>query len=343
MRQLPAALAILFSTGCQLGRLDPYVDTATLRCAHFTVEGIGVCCEDAIRTEGEQRACLLVRAHRTRGRVASALDAALTGACCFSLAWPDDPVTARAMGELFASEPIGAIGRCAIELCWALTREQERVWEGRIEVQGELAPERCGCALDELSAMALLAAPGTVRPEAAPAELLCCVAAAERVDWRLLVPEEEEGCGSVVGCIPRERDGDAARDGRWDLLVRLQRSAAHRYLRVAAAAVPVLALAHRDPFTLGDRFVVQVRCQPRIASSSRPPDQLVAPPASTTLVLDSKGEVVWIRRWQKLLEKGLGKLGEAVIRVCGQALESLLEHALDRHPAKRSEEQRRRR
>jgi hypothetical protein len=85
--------------------------------------------------------------------------------------------------------------------------------------------------------------------------------------------------------------------------------------------------------------VVQVHCQPRIAASSHRPDQLVTLPGSTTLALESKGDLVWIRRWRTLLAKGLHKLGEAMLRTCGQVLEGLVEHGFDRHPAKRHEEQ----
>jgi hypothetical protein len=217
----------------------------------------------------------------------------VTEPCWFSLAWPDDGAKARAMAELLTTQPIGAIDRCAIEASWTLTAQDERNWEGRVEVHGELSPALCRSEVGEDAAKMLLASPLAARVAGAhDAALARCIAAASHVDWQVLVPDEPVKTGKVEGCIARSPAGGT------DLIVRAGRNGS-RWLRVPAEAMPVLAFAHRDPYSLFDRFVVQTGCQARFAPPQGP-GPLQAPPPGTTLVFHSSWEE--LVRYRSLLK-----------------------------------------
>jgi len=307
MRQALAAAAFLLLGGCDLTfpltkglwTSDPQVVALDRYHARPTVEGIGVRREEG--ADGATRLFLCTRLDRERST--DAMQPLIGEPCWFTLGWPEDPAKARAMADLFASQPIGAIDRCSIEASWTLTAQGERNWEGWLEVRGALAPELRG-TLDEAAARALLGSAALALPEPPPPGLARCMATAAAIDWRILLPEETDGSGCVIGCLPRGSREAASLDdaSTIDLLVRTGRSGPHRYLRVPAAAMPVLALAWRDPMTLRDRFVLQTWCQVRLAEPPVPLPALQTPPPATTFLLSS-GEEMWTDKkgWQQVL------------------------------------------
>lgn len=260
--------------------------------AKLAVGAVSVCRDDGTETENGPTTRVLLRTQRHGGRPTRALQPELGGPRWFSLAWPEDPLTARAMGDLFATEPIGGIEHCAIDVSWTLTVQGERNWEGYVEARGQLSPELRRSELDEAAALALLASPAVVPAGAGDENLQRCIAAAERVDWCILLPNAADGSGRVIGCLKSQAGVAAGYAGAVDLVVRTGREAPHRYLRVPAAAMPVLALAWRDPRTLFDRFVVQTWCQVRLATEPPAGAPRLAPTWSTTFRLSSGGEAL---------------------------------------------------
>jgi hypothetical protein len=289
MRRICLVLALLPLSGCLTKALwapDPIVCSVEQQHAAFAVEALGL---DASAPEAP---ALVLRAARTRGRCVAAVGEVPDGPTWWSLRMDD--ADAAAVEELLAAEPLGPIERCAIELEWTRTHQGERIWDGRLEIRGEFAPRFGRCAIDETEARALLSSSATVPDgEVGAPELPRCIAAAERIDWRVLLPFEPDGRGKVLGClVPRSECGGAAAGiEAIDLLVQVGGAPPYRYLRVPAVAMPALALVVRDPTTLLDRFVLLARCQPRLATAPRPIMPLAAPPAGTTMRLCSNVEV----------------------------------------------------
>lgn len=308
MRRIPIVLALLPLSGCLTSALwapDPVVYSADLREAGFAVEAIGLRLEEASEPETGPAAALVLRATRTHGRCAGGLEQALAGPAWFALR-PEHAEQAFAIEELLAVERLGPVGRCAIELQWTWTHAGEQVFDGRLEIGGEFWPGLCRCAIDEAEALVLLSSSATVVAEGVGApELPRCIAAAERIDWRVLLPFADDGTGQVLGCLaPRSECGAATDDiEAIDLLVRVGRAPPHRYLRVPAVVTPTLACVERDPGTLLDRFVLRTPCRAELVAEPRSFVPLCAPPPGTGLSLVSNVEGIGNRTG--LLEKVL--------------------------------------
>jgi len=164
---------------------------------------------------------------------------------------PQDQQAAGAMAAILASEPLGPVDRCIIELDLTRTASDEDYLTAHVEIAGRLAPRICNGMLDEATAEQLLSSPRGVdvaRLEAGGWS--ACVDAAERVDWHVLLQFAPDGHGVVMGGL---EDGDDM-----ELLVHVGIGPHSQYLRVPAAVTPVLRCVQRDWSSLwGERYLLQ--------------------------------------------------------------------------------------
>jgi hypothetical protein len=190
---------------------------------------------------------------------------------------PREERAASAIAALLACESLGPVDRCTIEL--DLTHSSpfdEYYLTAHVEIGGRLSPRICSGMLDEGTAAQLLGSPRAVEvPRLAAGRWSACVAAAERVDWHVLLQFAPDGHGVVIGGID---DGDGM-----ELLVRVGRGADAQYLRVPADVTPLLSCVQRDWSSLwGERFLLQtggnvkVLLRPMSAAAMGPPRRPVA-------------------------------------------------------------------
>jgi len=300
MRTL-ATLMLAVLPGCMAPTLWPVrgevLDLSERHEQRFTVTAAGVQVDDLHDYDGPPTSSLLVEAKRLAGSCVYLLDTVVRDTSWFRLEFPN-PHSATAATELLTAQPLGRVDRSAIHLEWARDDRGYEFWQGRIEIRGELARSWRNARIGAAAAARLETAAASVRPaDVADPELRECVATAESIDWRLLLPDAADGRGIVTACVPHDGvDGCRALvTTDVDLLVRVGLHPPHDHLRVAAAAVPMLAAVRRDSDTLLDRFVFASRCRTR--ATTAPAQPLAALGCATTLDLVSTIEVHRPRLW----------------------------------------------
>lgn len=231
-------VALLLLPGCLSRMLWPgngdLTEVSQRREATFAVVAVAVADSERAPAGTEAPPRLLLQLQRVRGSWTEVVDDRI--AQDTTLAWTfDDPALAPAIADLLAAEPLGPIDRCDLHVVWTRSAEGYEFWEGRIALHGDLAAF----------------AEGSIVPQPVPttAAALPKLAAATALDWRVLVPWQGDGSGTVIACLPRGLDPAA------DLLVRVD-ATPPRTVCVPANIVPVLAAVRRDPDTLLPRFLL---------------------------------------------------------------------------------------
>jgi len=194
---------------------------------------------------------------------------------------PRDERVAGAIAALLASEPLGPVDRCTIELDLTHTPLDEYYLTAHVEIGGRLAPRICHGMLDESTAAQLLNSPRAVEaPRLAAGRWSASVQAAERVDWHVLLQFAPDGHGVVMGGID---DGDGM-----ELLVRVGRGADAQYVRVPAAVTPLLCCVQRDWSSLwGERYLLQTGGNVRVLLRPMTSVAMDPPRRPTAMVLTS--------------------------------------------------------
>lgn len=200
------------------------------------------------------------------------------------LLFPNDAPTCDAIVALLATEPLGPLDRRVVEVDWTRSRLGEVFATAHVDLIGEVRPGIL-LRLDDTTAAALLGSPRAVpRERLLAGDHRVYVEAAERVDWRLLMPFDPSGRGAVLAGIPR----DGAGDERMDLLVRVGDDHRSEVVRVPASLTPILGSLHRDSL-LFDRYRLQATCRATL-SFQKVSVAYAAPKHLTKLALTSAVE-----------------------------------------------------
>jgi hypothetical protein len=208
---------------------------------------------------------------------------------------PEDQQAAGAIAAILASEPLGPVDRCIIELDLTRSVSDEDYLTAHVEIGGKLAPRICNRMLDEASAEQLLGSPRGVdvaRLEAG--RWSACVDAAERVDWHVLLQFAPDGHGVVMGGL---EDGDDM-----ELVVHVGNGPHSQYLRVPAAVTPVLCCVQRDwSSPWGERYLLQTGGNVRVMR--RPMSSVAMGPPLRPTAMVFTDTVEGMRPRYTLLEK----------------------------------------
>jgi hypothetical protein len=280
-----AGLLALALPGCVTRALwsDAASKVSAIHAAEFRVAAVGSWNEETTDLSVDAGVVLCVAAHGDK-LVPTPND---LPAMPQMLLFPADAPTRDAIVALLTQEPLGPLDRRVVEVDWQRTPLGEIFATAQVDLGGELAPGVVQ-RLDTGAAAALLDSPRAVsRARLLTAGAGAQVEAAERVDWRLLLPFDTEGRGEVLAGI---RDVGAGADSL-DLLVRVGDGDRGRVVRVPARLAPMLGRLRRDSL-LFDRYRLQATCRAALSFPKVSVANAAAPKRPTTLALTSRFETM---------------------------------------------------
>jgi hypothetical protein len=203
------------------------------------------------------------------------------------LLFPTDVPTRDAIVTLLTEQPIGPLDRRVLEVHWTRSPLGEVIATADVDLGGEIAAGLIQ-QLDGSAAAALMASPRTVpRARLLADGNRAQVEAAERVDWRLVLPFDPEGRGEVLAGVRN----DGASDGGLDLLVRVGDRDHGQVVRVPARVTPMLGSLWRDS-VLYDRYRLQATCRAAVPMLQVPVVHTAPCKQATTLALTSSVETM---------------------------------------------------
>lgn len=233
---------------------------------------------------------------------------------------PFDESGPDAIAGLLQGSDVGLVDRCDLSIDWNSGVDAAQCFIATVELEGWLSPRLLHARIDAATAASLLASPRTVPVDDDDPVMQRRLADIDRVDWRVLCPDQFEGSAKVLACcFDPDTGSDTAADRMTGAEVLVQVGAAeHRcYLRVPVAALPLLAHVHRRDDTLLPRF----RCEQHFLAVLRPggePRSGPLPlPAGTMLVLNSRrhSQVDWQQLHLKEILTPLAAIGDAALWV----------------------------
>jgi len=278
-----AGLLALALPGCLTSALwsDDTTNVAAIQRTEFLVAAVGTCSGQAAGDAADP--CVVLCVDARENGPASTLNNPL--APVQLLLFPSDAPTRDAIVALLTEEPVGPLDRRVLVVHWTYTSFGDVFATAEVDLGGEMAPGLLQ-RLDGSAVAALLASPRTVpRARLLDEGNTAQVEAAERVDWRLVLPFDPEGRGEVLAGV---RD-DGASDGDLDLLVRVGDRDRGHVVRVPAKVTPMLCSLRRESL-LYDRYRLRARCRAAVPFSPGPVANTAPPKQATTLALTTTVE-----------------------------------------------------